>query len=106
MNHLVGAVAVEVVVLRPAPAARQDVLVYTTAELTEDVEIIGPITARLYAATSARDRAGAGEQGRGSDGKTGDARLDEIVSTLRRRKRKMSRSRSSSGETASSMWLR
>lgn len=36
-------------------AARQDVLVYTTAELTGDVEIIGPITARLYAATSTRD---------------------------------------------------
>jgi putative CocE/NonD family hydrolase len=38
-----------------ASAGRQDVLVYTTAELTEDVELIGPISARLYAATSARD---------------------------------------------------
>ncbi|MDB5385033.1 MAG: cocE 1 [Planctomycetaceae bacterium] len=36
-------------------ATRQDVLVYTTPELTEDVELIGPITAKLYAATSARD---------------------------------------------------
>jgi uncharacterized protein len=31
------------------------VLVYTTAELPEDVELIGPITAKIYAATSARD---------------------------------------------------
>lgn len=38
-----------------ASARRQDVLVYTTPELTEDVELIGPITARVYAATSARD---------------------------------------------------
>ncbi len=36
-------------------AARQDVLVYDTPELKEDVELIGPITARLYAATSAQD---------------------------------------------------
>lgn len=36
-------------------AKRDDVLVYTTAELTEDVELIGPITAKLYAASSARD---------------------------------------------------
>jgi putative CocE/NonD family hydrolase len=36
-------------------AKRQDVLVYTTPVLAEDVEVIGPITARLYAATSARD---------------------------------------------------
>jgi len=36
-------------------AARPDVLVYDTPELTEDVEIVGPITARLFAATSARD---------------------------------------------------
>jgi uncharacterized protein len=36
-------------------AGRQDVLVYTTEELGEDVELIGPITAKLYAATSAAD---------------------------------------------------
>jgi putative CocE/NonD family hydrolase len=36
-------------------AARQDVLVYTTPELAEDVELIGPVTAKLYAATSAHD---------------------------------------------------
>lgn len=36
-------------------ANRQDVLVYTTPELTEDVELIGPITAKLFAATSATD---------------------------------------------------
>jgi putative CocE/NonD family hydrolase len=36
-------------------AARSDVLVYSTAALEEPVELIGPISARLYAATSARD---------------------------------------------------
>jgi putative CocE/NonD family hydrolase len=36
-------------------AKRPDVLVYTTPELTEDVEVVGPITATLYAASSARD---------------------------------------------------
>jgi len=36
-------------------AARRDVLVYSTPELTEDVEIVGPITARVFAATSSRD---------------------------------------------------
>jgi uncharacterized protein len=36
-------------------ATRKDVLVYDTDELKEDVEIIGPITAQLYAATSAPD---------------------------------------------------
>ncbi|WP_299463888.1 CocE/NonD family hydrolase [uncultured Gimesia sp.] len=36
-------------------AARSDVLVYDTPELTEDVEVVGPITARLFAATSAHD---------------------------------------------------
>ncbi len=36
-------------------AARRDVLVYDTADLSEDVELVGPITARLFAATSARD---------------------------------------------------
>ena len=33
----------------------QDLLVYTTPPLEEDVEVTGPITAKLYAATSARD---------------------------------------------------
>ncbi len=33
----------------------QDLLVYTTPPLDEDLEVIGPITAKLYAATSARD---------------------------------------------------
>jgi putative CocE/NonD family hydrolase len=32
-----------------------DVLVYTTPPLEEELEVIGPITAKLYAATSARD---------------------------------------------------
>ncbi len=36
-------------------AGRKDVLVYDTAELTEDVELVGPISARLFAATSCRD---------------------------------------------------
>jgi putative CocE/NonD family hydrolase len=36
-------------------ARRNDVLVYDTAALSEDLEIVGPITARLYAATSAHD---------------------------------------------------
>jgi putative CocE/NonD family hydrolase len=34
---------------------RRDVLVYTTPALTEDTEIIGPIEARLFAASSAKD---------------------------------------------------
>lgn len=34
---------------------RDDVLVYTSAELTSDLEITGPVTARLYAASSAPD---------------------------------------------------
>ena len=33
----------------------QDLLVYTTPPLEEDLEVVGPITAKLYAATSARD---------------------------------------------------
>jgi putative CocE/NonD family hydrolase len=33
----------------------QDLLVYTAPPLAEEIEIIGPITAKLYAATSARD---------------------------------------------------
>ncbi len=36
-------------------ASRPDVLVYDTAELTEGVEIIGPISAQLFAATSGHD---------------------------------------------------
>jgi putative CocE/NonD family hydrolase len=36
-------------------AKRNDVLVYTTPVLEKDVEIIGPITATLYAATSEKD---------------------------------------------------
>ncbi|NOY43310.1 MAG: CocE/NonD family hydrolase [Planctomycetes bacterium] len=36
-------------------AARGDVLVYDTPVLTEDVELVGPITAQLFAATSCRD---------------------------------------------------
>jgi hypothetical protein len=36
-------------------AAREDVLVYETPALTEDIEIVGPITARLFAATDTRD---------------------------------------------------
>jgi putative CocE/NonD family hydrolase len=34
---------------------RKDVLVYTGPELTDDVEITGPISVELYAATTARD---------------------------------------------------
>lgn len=36
-------------------SARNDVLVYDTPELTEDVEVVGPITATLFAATSGHD---------------------------------------------------
>lgn len=36
-------------------AVRNDVLVYQTPELKEDVELIGPITAKLFASTSAHD---------------------------------------------------
>lgn len=39
---------------RPS-AARADVLVYTTPPLEEEVEVTGPIQAKLYAATSVRD---------------------------------------------------
>ncbi len=34
---------------------RDDVLVYTTAPATEDTEVTGPVSVRLYAASSARD---------------------------------------------------
>jgi putative CocE/NonD family hydrolase len=37
------------------PAIGDDVLVYDTPVLTEPVEVTGPISAKLYAATSARD---------------------------------------------------
>ncbi len=36
-------------------ATRPDVLIYTTAILTEDTEVTGPISATLFAATDARD---------------------------------------------------
>lgn len=36
-------------------AQRKDVLVYQTPVLKEDVEVVGPITAKLFAATSGRD---------------------------------------------------
>ncbi len=36
-------------------AARADILCYTTPTLEEEVVLVGPITAKLYAATSARD---------------------------------------------------
>ena len=35
--------------------SRKDVLVYTTAPLTEDIEITGPVTLVFYASSSARD---------------------------------------------------
>ncbi len=35
--------------------ARKDVLVYTGPEMTDDVEVTGPISVELYAATTARD---------------------------------------------------
>ena len=40
---------------RAAVEARPDVLVYTSAELAEDLEVIGPLTVTLYAASSAPD---------------------------------------------------
>jgi hypothetical protein len=40
---------------RASVEKRNDVLVYTTPELMEDIEITGPITVTLYAASSARD---------------------------------------------------
>jgi putative CocE/NonD family hydrolase len=40
---------------RRAVQARPDVLVYATEPLTGDVEVTGPVTVRLHAATSARD---------------------------------------------------
>jgi len=40
---------------RTSVEKRKDVLVYTTSELEEDIEITGPIKVTLYAASSARD---------------------------------------------------
>lgn len=40
---------------RTSVEKRTDVLVYTTSELEKDIEITGPITATLYAASSTRD---------------------------------------------------
>jgi len=37
------------------PAAGNDVLVYNTPELTEDFEVVGPIEAKLFASTLAKD---------------------------------------------------
>jgi putative CocE/NonD family hydrolase len=37
------------------PAMGDEVLVYTTPPLTEDLEITGPVETKLYASTSARD---------------------------------------------------
>jgi putative CocE/NonD family hydrolase len=37
------------------PAIGDEVLVYTTPPLTEDLEVTGPVEAKLFAATSARD---------------------------------------------------
>src|SRR5262249_51844364 len=48
-GHVDGAVDA-----RPA-ARRDDVLVYTTLALAEDLEVTGPVEAKVYAATSARD---------------------------------------------------
>jgi putative CocE/NonD family hydrolase len=38
-----------------AVETRADVLVYSTSPLTEDIEVTGPIVAKLFASTSARD---------------------------------------------------
>lgn len=48
-GHIDGAVDARV------PAIGDDVLVYETPVLTESVEVIGPVSAKLYAATSTRD---------------------------------------------------
>ena len=48
-GHIDGAVDTRL------PAIRDDVLVYSTPPLEQDIEVTGPIEARLYAATSARD---------------------------------------------------
>ena len=48
-GHIDGAVDTRL------PAIRDDVLVYSTPPLEHDIEVTGPIEAKLYAATSARD---------------------------------------------------
>jgi uncharacterized protein len=56
---LIGALNVPGIVVGPMDQhiveKRQDVLCYTTPELTEDLEITGPLQVHLYASTSARD---------------------------------------------------
>src|SRR5262249_36881854 len=37
------------------PSVNEDVLVYSTEPLTQDVEVTGPVEAKLFAATSAKD---------------------------------------------------
>lgn len=50
-GHIDGAVDTRI------PAIGDDVLVFTSPVLKEDVEVVGPVKALLYAATSARDTA-------------------------------------------------
>jgi putative CocE/NonD family hydrolase len=56
-----GAICCDPKLLPPGPLdqspveARLDVLVYTSAPLTDDIEITGPVRATLYVATSAND---------------------------------------------------
>jgi putative CocE/NonD family hydrolase len=56
-----GAIAGDVGVIFPGTVdqssigARQDVLVYTTAPLDQDVEVTGPVTVTLFASSTARD---------------------------------------------------
>jgi putative CocE/NonD family hydrolase len=56
-----GAICCDPKLLPPGPLdqtvveARPDVLVYTSAPLTEDIEVTGPVRAILYVATSAND---------------------------------------------------
>jgi uncharacterized protein len=56
-----GAICCEPRILPPGPLdqtaveARQDVLVYTSAPLAEDLEVTGPVRTILYVATSAND---------------------------------------------------
>jgi uncharacterized protein len=56
-----GAICCDPKVLAPGPLDqtsiedRQDILVYTSPRLPEDIEVTGPVRAVLYAATSAND---------------------------------------------------
>lgn len=52
-DHVPGLIAVGPIDQRPNEK-RQDVLVYTTSPLREDTEIVGPLEARIFAASSAR----------------------------------------------------